>query len=632
MAEKKDKLFAEFPPISTQEWMQKVTADLKGADFDKKLIWRTQEGFQVKPMYRAEDISQLSTPDMLPGEFPFVRGTKNDNNWLVRQEIKVCKECLDLSNAKSIELLSKGITSLKFRISKQIVSAATIDTLLKGIDLSQVEVHFSTCMNHSIELARIVAEYFKNSGVAADQIKGSFDFDPMGKFITKGKRFDHTVEAYEELIKIFTPYCCFRAISVSADLINNAGSYIYQELGMALSWGNQLMSALTDRGVSAYQVATAIEFNFGISSNYFMEIAKFRAARMLWAYIVAQYKPTCECSDCDCSAEPFCSCACMMHIHATTSTWNMTVYDAHVNLLRTQTEAMSAALAGVDSIEVLPFDKAYKSGDDFSERIARNQQLLLKEESHLDKVVDPSAGSYYIETLTDSLAKEGWRLFLSIEDKGGFWAAAESGFIQDTVNSAGDARRKAIAARKEILLGSNQYPNFNEQAQSKIEDSCCCGCGCDQSASTPTLNRKRGAESFETLRLATEKAAKRPKAFMLTIGSLSMRLARAQFSCNFFGCAGYETVDNLGFDTIEAGVKAALDAHAEFIVLCSSDEEYADIAPAALQLIGDKATLVIAGAPACIEELKTAGINEFINVRSNVLETLQRYNASLGIQ
>ena len=221
------------------------------------------------------------------------------------------------------------------------------------------------------------------------------------------------------------------------------------------------MAKLTEAGFTADEVAKKIKFNFGISSNYFMEIAKFRAARWLWAEIVAAYKPACEC-------------ACKMVAHAQTSEWNMTVYDAHVNLLRSQTEAMSAALAGVDSITVRPFDKIYQTPDDFSERIARNQQLLLKEECHLDKVVDPSAGSYYVEVLTNSLADVAWKLFLEVEEKGGFSVAVNAGEIQNAVNASNVARKKAVATRREILLGSNQYPNFTEVAADKIQEKGSC--------------------------------------------------------------------------------------------------------------------------------------------------------------
>ena len=380
------------------------------------------------------------------------------------------------------------------------------------------------------------------------------------------------------------------------------------------------MAKLTEAGFTADEVAKKIKFNFGISSNYFMEIAKLRAARWLWAEIVAAYKPACEC-------------ACKMVAHAQTSEWNMTVYDAHVNLLRSQTEAMSAALAGVDSITVRPFDKIYQTPDDFSERIARNQQLLLKEECHLDKVVDPSAGSYYVEVLTNSLADVAWKLFLEVEEKGGFSVAVNAGEIQNAVNASNVARKKAVATRREILLGSNQYPNFTEVAADKIQEkgSCCCGGGHCGEATIPALDFSRGASEFEALRMTTEKSGKTPKVFMLTIGNLAMRLARSQFSANFFACAGYKIIDNLGFDTVEAGVEAAVKAGAEIVVLCSSDDEYAEFAPAAYKALAGRAEFVVAGAPACADDLKAQGIDQFVNVKSNVLETLKAFNAKLGI-
>ena len=311
----------------------------------------------------------------------------------------------------------------------------------------------------------------------------------------------------------------------------------------------------------------------------------------------------------------------------------MTVYDAHVNLLRSQTEAMSAALAGVDSITVRPFDKIYQTPDDFSERIARNQQLLLKEECHLDKVVDPSAGSYYVEVLTNSLADVAWKLFLEVEEKGGFSVAVNAGEIQNAVNASHVARKKAVATRREILLGSNQYPNFTEVAADKIQEkgSCCCGGGHCGEATIPALDFSRGASEFEALRMTTEKSGKTPKVFMLTIGNLAMRLARSQFSANFFGCAGYKIIDNLGFDTVEAGVEAAVKAGAEIVVLCSSDDEYAEFAPAAYKALAGRAEFVVAGAPACADDLKAQGIDQFVNVKSNVLETLKAFNAKLGI-
>ena len=618
MAELKEKLFSEFAPVSTEEWMAKITADLKGVPFEKKLVWKTGEGFNVNPFYRAEDIEGLKTTESLPGEFPYVRGTKKDNDWKVRQNIEVC--CFKGANEKALDLLTKGVTSLGFINKGDEVNEENIATLLEGICPASVELNFNTCNCKAEKLIGILADYFKGKGVDAEKCYGSVNYDAFKKPLVKGKENSEWVEGAAAVLKAGQALPNYRVLAVNAFLFNNAGAYISQELGYALAWGNELMAKLTEAGFTADEVAKKIKFNLGISSNYFMEIAKFRAARWLWAEIVAAYKPACEC-------------ACKMVAHAQTSEWNMTVYDAHVNLLRSQTEAMSAALAGVDSITVRPFDKIYQTPDDFSERIARNQQLLLKEECHLDKVVDPSAGSYYVEVLTNSLADVAWKLFLEVEEKGGFSVAVNAGEIQNAVNASNVARKKAVATRREILLGSNQYPNFTEVAADKIQEkgSCCCGGGHCGEATIPALDFSRGASEFEALRMTTEKSGKTPKVFMLTIGNLAMRLARSQFSANFFGCAGYKIIDNLGFDTVEAGVEAAVKAGAEIVVLCSSDDEYAEFAPAAYKALAGRAEFVVAGAPACADDLKAQGIDQFVNVKSNVLETLKAFNAKLGI-
>ena len=622
MAELKEKLFSEFAPVSTEEWMAKITTDLKGVPFEKKLVWKTGEGFNANPFYRLEDLEGLKTTDSLPGEFPYVRGTKTNNNWYVRQDIEV-EDC-KAANEKARDILEKGITSLGFSIKGDDVTAENIAALLDGICPACVELNFSTCLCKADVLLTILVEYYKGKGIDLAKCVGSVNFDPFKKPLIKGHKNENWVEKATAVLKAGEALPNYRVLGVNAYQLNNAGAYISQELGYALAWGNDLLAKLTDAGFSVDEVAKKIKFNFGISSNYFMEIAKFRAARWLWAEIVKAYQPACDC-------------ACKMAMHAQTSRWNMTVYDAHVNLLRSQTEAMSAAIAGVDSITVLPFDEAFETPDDFSERIARNQQLLLKEESHFDKIVDPGAGSYTIEVFTNSIADVAWKLFLEKEEKGGFGALANAGEIQASVNASNEARHKAVATRRESLLGTNQFPNFTEVAAEKIkkEEGACCCAGqhqnhCENEGVTK-LSFARGASEFEALRLATEKSGKTPKAFMLTIGNLAMRLARSQFSCNFFACAGYKTLDNLGFDTVEEGVEAAVNAGADIVVLCSSDDEYAEYAPAAYKALNGRALFVVAGAPACMEDLKAQGIDQFINVKSNVLETLRAFNAKLGI-
>lgn len=624
-----------FPPISTQEWMDKVTADLRGADFEKKLVWRTYEGFNVKPFYRQEDLEQLDYLNTLPGSFPYVRGNaKKGNDWLVRQNIDVTD--VTEANKTALNILGKGVTSLGFCLSNCEITAANMDLLLKDICLDAIELNLTAPAAKLLETAQLFVAYVKKKDYKLNTIKGSLNFDILGRMLKRGSRCgDDLVVTSKALIEATQELRYFNAISVNAKYFNNAGSYISQELAYGLSMGNEYMATLTEAGVDAWDVAANIKFNFGISSNYFMEIAKFRAGRLLWAKIVESYAPGCKCDgDCDCEGKCGCkSCQCVakMIVNAETSMWNKTIYDTHANLLRTQTESMSAGLGGVDSITVLPFDTTYKSGDAFSERIARNQQLLLKEESHLDKIADPSAGSYYIENLTNELAAQAWKLFVEVENKGGFLSALKEGFIQAEVKVSADKRRKAVATRRENLLGTNQYPNFNETKikeviAAKASQQCACNCETTDQEVEP-LVLFRGAEDFEALRLSVEAKGKRPKVFLLKTGNVAFRQARAQFIANFFGCAGFEILEDLGYDTATAGAEAALASGAEFVVICSSDEEYATAAPEAFKALDGKATFVVAGAPACTDELKEQGITNFVNVRSNVLEELKRYAA-----
>jgi len=628
MANQKEKLFSDFPPISTEEWMAKITADLKGADFEKKLVWRTNEGFKVNPFYRSENTVGLQTTDSLPGEFPYVRGTKKDNDWYTRQDI--CVDDFKAANAKALDVLNKGITSLGFKIDGDDVNAENIKTLLNGIHPEAVELNFNTCYRKALELTRIVVDYIKGKGADVMQCFGSVGYDPFKPLLKKGRSADGWVEKAVEIVKASAPLPRFRVLAVNAHSFSDGGAYIYQELGYALANGNQLLGRLVDAGLDATMVAKKIKFNFGIGGNYFMEIAKFRAARWLWAEIVNAYNPICPHECTNKSPEGICRCAAKIYTHAQTSTFNKTVYDAHVNLLRTQTEAMSATIAGVNSLTVRPFDETYQNSDDFSERIARNQQLLLKEECHFDKITDPSSGSYYIENLTKSIAEQAWKLFLETDEEG-FYEAIKEGKVQIAVKESADARFKSLATRREVLLGTNQFPNFTEKAGSKITKEIDEECICDEDAPYTPLPYERLGTAFEVLRLATEKHGA-PTVFMLTIGNLGMRLARAQFSSNFFACAGYKIIDNLGFQTVEEGVKAAFDKKADIIVLCSSDDEYAEFAPEAYKLIDGKAQFVVAGAPASMDELKAQGIEHFVNVRSNVLETLKMFNAKLGIE
>lgn len=612
---KSEKLFTEFPPVPTEKWEEVITADLKGADYERKLVWKTGEGFNVRPYYRAENLEGIKFLGSQAGEFPYVRGTHAHNRWRVHQTVSVV--CPKEANAEALKILNAGVDSLGFCIASADFSAADLDMLLKDICIPAVEITF--CGEKMANVAELVLAKVEKEGIAKEDVRIAFCIDPLVKGLSSKGDFcspngEKCIARIVELIHKTKEYKHVRIVTVAGQTFGNSGSTIVEELAFTLSAGHDYLVRLTDAGLDVDAAARKLRFSFSVSSNYFMEIAKFRAARMLWANIVKGYGPAKNC-------------ACKMQIHAETSRWNQTVYDPYVNMLRGTTEAMSATIAGVHSLEVMPFDTSFENPTEFSKRIARNVELLLKNESHFDQVVDPAGGSYYVENLTQSIAAEAWKLFLEIEEKGGYTEAYKAGLIVERIKASAAAKDKNIATRRQTLLGANQYPNFTEVAGKEITAESVTR----KQAEGNVLVPYRGAMAFEEMRLQVDRSGKEPKAFMLTCGNLGMARARSQFSCNFFACAGIKVIDNTYFKSIEEGAKAALESKAQIVVVCASDDDYAEAAPKVKELLGGKAILVVAGAPACAPELEAQGITNFINVKSNVLETLKFYLKEMGI-
>jgi len=405
-----------------------------------------------------------------------------------------------------------------------------------------------------------------------------------------------------------------------------------------------------------------LQVQFSVGSTYFMEIAKFRAARLLVARVLESFLG----SGATVPAIP---------VVARGADFNQAIYDPHTNLLRCTTEAMAAALGGADAIMLPAFDSCYRTPDAISLRLSRNIQLLLKHEAYLDKVADPAAGAYLFEALTDSLARESWALFQKVEGMGGYLAAAANGFLRDEIGRVARNKREAIASRRYPLLGVNQYPNATETALPRVD--------CESTVSDLLPRRHpvtadglnllgslrdafsegavmsdvlaatdkaesmvalpiptfRAAADFEALRLRTERYAVKngvtPVVFLLKMGDIAMRQARAAFVSNFFGCAGFHVLDNLGFTSVEGAVAAALESKADIVVLCSSDDEYGALAEAACPLLRSglpHCQIVVAGYPKdAVDVLKAAGVDEFVHVRTVALESLSAFQAKLGV-
>ncbi len=614
------KLFAEFPPVSTQEWEDTIIKDLKGADYEKKLVWKTPEGFKVKPYYREEDLKDLAYLQSNPAEFPYIRGNSSTNNdWEIRQDISESE--ISKINAIAVDAVKRGAQSVGLNV-KNVKTLADLTSLLKNIDLTKVGVHFLKSANYA-EFLKLFVDYLQANKIATNEVHGSINFDFFAYALKHGSFHASLEENVKETKALFDTFASvlpnFHLLTVNAQILHNAGATAVQELGYGLNWANEYLCLLTDAGLDVNTIAKCMTLHVSVGSNYFMEIAKIRAARMLWANVLKGHNATYT----------------QVFVHASTSKWNKSVFDPNVNMLRTTTESMSAALGGANSIHVDAYDHPFKPADDFSARIARNQQIILKEESYFDKIVDPASGSYYIENLTDAIAQHAWKLFQDVENKGGFVAAFKSGEIQDAIENTAKQRDLDIANRKTIVLGTNQYPNQHETMLEKIsvKDSCT---STHSVGEYKKLHTYRGSQAFEDLRLATEKAVKsgkkKPLVFLLTYGNLAMRKARSGFALNFLGCAGYEIMDNAGFKTPEEGANAALSAKADIVVLCSSDEEYPELVNGVCALLKGKANITLAGHPGeNLEAFKAAGVDEFIHVRSNLIDTLTGYQKQLGI-
>jgi methylmalonyl-CoA mutase len=575
-----EKLLTEFPPVPTEAWEEVIRKDLKGADYSKKLIWRTDEGMAVKPYYRSADVAGIKAIEAAPGSFPFLRGAKLSGEWRIREEIESadCKE----ANQIALAAIAAGAEEIAF-LTAATASASELALLLANLD--EVPVHFEIADE---PLLKLLAEHIAHRRRSASISTG---FDPLSNI-------NLAAETLCSANSSFIPF------TIHADAFEEKGANAVEEIAFALAAGIDTLALMIERGIAPEGAAAALTFSFAIGSNYFFQIAKLRAFRSLWARAVESFGLAPE--------------HCAARIHARTSRWNKTLYDPHVNILRATTEAMSAVLGGVDSLSVAPFDEPYKQPAEASRRLARNTQILLKQEAHFNQVADPGAGSYALESITDYLARQAWTLMQSIEATGGFSKSHQ--FIDEALAKSLAVRNKAVAERRRVFVGTNQYANRSEQALDRVD---------------PTrISWNRATAAYEQLRLRTERHAaaggKIPRVLLAEIGDTKMRAARSGFAANFFACAGF-TISTQHFNSTDDVAQAA----ADLIVLCSSDDEYLPLAVAllnALKATGRSTPVVIAGNPATADQLTALGVADFIHIRSNLLASLAQWQQRLGIE
>lgn len=671
----KDKtLFDQFPSVTRKEWEENALRDLKGTDLGR-LKWKTYEGFELEPIYFLEDLGSASyLADSLPGEFPFARGTRKLNNrWEVCEWIN--DQNVSEANKNSLSAIDNGVDTITFqcRFSENGVSGIPVqglrdmESLLEGIPLDTASVNFHPGIAGP-ELYSLFLAGVNSRGFPLNDLKGNIYYDPLRELAVKGELGTTLDDEYRKMASLVTYAASktpdYRTVCVDSGEFHESGANLVQELAFTVAKGVEYLVQLTGAGIDTDTAASNMCFSFPVGSNYFTEVAKFRAARVLWAKLVNEFSPTS-----DDTME--------MVIHARTGLWNKTIYDPYVNMIRTTVEAIIASVAGCNSISVGPMNQTYEQPGEFTRRMARNTQHIIREESYLGRVIDPASGSYYVENLTGIMLEESFNKFLEIERKGGYTQCLKDGIIQEEISSVREKKNKDIRKRRLVLLGTNQYPNSAETMLDMVQDIdktselVLSGRSVDRETagapdrladaftgdginigdiiggrksktgiSVKKIEQYRGAEIFERIRFNTERYTggdedRRPKVFLLKFGNLASRNARASFSANFFGCAGFEVIEDLGYDNINDGIVPALESGAEIVVLCSSDGEYGnineyDIIP--LANADKKLTVVVAGNPESeTERLRGAGVNDFIHLGSNAADMLINYQKILGI-
>lgn len=699
-------ILKDFPPVTKEEWRAKVEADLKGKPFEK-LIKKTYEGIDIQPLYLQEDLEGLAYVDSQPGEAPFVRGIRASGAvsmpWQVSQELRSADPAEWNKTAK--HALQKGQTSLNIVLDEatqngfdadnataetagrdglSLNTLADAELAFRDIDLTAQECRLATGPS-GLAATALLAAQIQAAGQDAAKLRGSISADPLGTLARTGTLPMSLERAYAHLAAL-TRWAAatapnLRTITVDASAYQESGGSAVQDIASALATGAEYLHELDKRGIAAETAARHINFEFAIGSDLFMEIAKFRAARLCWSQVVESFG----------GSEPVRA----MHIHARTSRWNKTKVDPWVNMLRVSTETLSAVAGGVDSIHVGPYDEIFRAPNEFSSRIARNVHIVLREEAHFDKVVDPAGGCWYVEQLTQQLADRAWALFQQIEGQGGMFKALSAGFPQAQVAEVAAKRAKNVATRTDRFVGTSMYPNLAEAKQiiepidheaflktrkaalaaarkGRSRDAALAEVGRQADSgqealmtaaiaaarvgaslgeifaaargqeAAPQVNRlrvHRGAEPFERIRMATEAWAERhggaPKIFMANMGPIPQHKARTDFSTAFLNVAALATIANDGFPTIDEAVNAALDSGARAMVICSTDDSYPEIVPELTRKV--KAArpdmmVILAGYPKDqIEAFKAAGVDEFLHVRANALDLLTKVQQHLEV-
>ena len=693
----------EFTPPTDEEWKAACEALLKGAPFEKKMFTKTYEGITFDPMYTRKHTEDILPKGVMPGMGDYLRGV--DAAGYIGKPWGIAQACDETLPAENNELLrhehDKGATiyhivldtasrtGVDARQAEAVgdtgTSVTTVEdmhVLLTGLDLAKFPLYVYAGAN-AVPLLALVAAARRASGEDMAEVRGIVGADPIGALAADGKLPASLDAHYDSLAAaarwatVNAPH--LRTVFVRSDVYSNGGANDVQEVASVLATATAYLRALCERGLTIDEAASQIAFAFSMGANVFLQIAKLRAVRPLWAQIVGAFGGSAE--------------AQKMRIHARPALFFKTIYDPYVNMLRNTTEIFSGVVGGIDSFESAPFDEPIRKGDEFSRRIARNVQIMLQEEFGLLQPIDPAGGSWAVETLTRQMKEKIWAEFQRIEKEGGIIAALRAGSLQESVAAVLAARFKNADLRRDRIVGNNMYPNMTETLlETRAEDTAAlkaqrtadidaylsdidvkhrdealaslrqahsvdhaveaalAGATIaelmtavtegDGAETVTAIAPHRWSERFEALRQRTEeyKAEKNDnvKIFLANMGPIPQHKARADFTTGFLQVGAFEVLGNDGFKTVEEAADAARASGADAVVICSTDATYPEIVPALapkLHEVLPNARVFLAGAAPkdLLETYNNAGIDEYISVKANCYETLERLQKKKGM-
>lgn len=606
-----------FPKPTFEEWKAAVETSLKGKTIDK-LQTATYEGVTLQPLYTSEMTGEHSE---LPGFFPYTRGISPTGYltqpWLACQPINATTA--EEANEKLQAVLNRGQNAITY----------SVDLLANGARLSKLLKDIPT-LPFFIDLKGKQKDLLPEFKTVEGPVSGVLAEDPIAEWVVTGQVPENTDEFFAEWVKTIQQYeelsSELKTILIKTSVFHNGGANAVQELAYGLSTAVQYLVEGQKQGLSVESLADKMVFSFSIDSNYFMNIAKLRAARRLWAGLSAAFEA---------NPEHF-----KMHIHAVTSEVTETLYDQYVNILRTTNQAFAAAIGGIQYLQINPLDHATGEWDDFSERIARNTHLILKEETHITRVVDPAGGSFYVEQLTDDLAEQVWKKFLEIDAAGGILEALKNGIIQANIAEVFNKKALNIALRKDSIIGTNVYPNPADEVHVKENNKVESYVVVNQPIEITPITLKRTAEQFEQLRLRSadykQNNGDTPKIGLINLQELKAYKPRADFIKGLVAAGGVDTIQSDGCYSSEDASAFVTETKLPIYCICGSDDAYGELAEqivADIKATNPEITIYLAGKQS--EELETAlqaaGVKEFLHVRSNAISTLTELLEKLGV-